>query len=729
MFTTFHVVPTKLRPYRLAKRFGETGCALPVWLLGKPRMSRPRLIALFLVLVTLAAYYPAVSDGFSLFDDKDYVTNNRIVQQGLTWAGIKWAFTTWHAGNWHPLTWISHMIDCDLFGPNARGHHCVNLLFHAANAALVFALLLRLTEAVWPGAFAAALFAWHPLHVESVAWISERKDLLSTFFALLALLAYTRYARDRPPGESRGAKAAAIRPRRSSAVNYSRVGLFFVLSLLAKPMFVTLPFVMLLLDYWPLRRLPGPKTVAGGALPWLVLEKWLFFALSAATCALTLFAQHSGGLVLSLAAVPLGVRLENVPLAYVRYLLKMIWPANLAAFYPMPAEISPLLIIAAVGILILISAAVWLQRKQSPYWLVGWLWFLGTLTPVIGLVSIGGVSMADRYSYFPSVGIFFAVALGVRDGAARLRFSTRTLMAAAGVSLVVCLALLENQLRYWRDNVSLFSHVLEVSKNTRWVRYRYLGWLHLRLGYALETAGRKTEVVAECHRAVELEPNDAGTRKDAADLLAEAGHADEALVEYQQALRLNPVLPSLHYSLGVLFVTTGQIDEALKQCAAAAQLDPNDWRPPYMTGVALLRRGGGLAAVPYFRQALRLEPDSVVALVYLSRVLASDENPAVRDGREALTLAQKAIALSDAADPTPLDVLSMAFAELGRFDEAQATEQDVLNLVTAQNLTNQVPVIRRRLQLYENHQPFRQAIIKALPEEALENNSGGLKGQ
>ena len=405
---------------------------------------------LLLVLGTLAVYLPAAQHGFTLYDDGDYVTENPMVQNGLTWAGVKWAFTTWHAGNWHPLTWLSHMADCQMAGSNAGVPHCVNILFHAANAVLLFALLLRLTRlradasarqagAIWPSAFAAALFAWHPLHVESVAWISERKDVLSTFFALLTLLAYTK-AVTSGKGQVTGKDTSRTFVMSPVTRHLSLLPalLFFALGLMSKPMLVTLPFVMLLLDYWPLNRIRSSEFGTRNFIK-LLLEKWPFFALSAASCVVTFLCQHHGGAVATLENVPLDFRLENVPVAYARYLLKMIWPAHLAVFYPLDL-LSGLEVAVAVAVLIAISGLAWRARRSCPYWLVGWLWFLGTLVPVIGLVQVGGASMADRYTYFPSIGIFLAVALGVRDGAERFQVSKPIVGTIAGLVLAACLA-------------------------------------------------------------------------------------------------------------------------------------------------------------------------------------------------------------------------------------------------------------------------------------------------
>ena len=701
-------------------------------------------MALLLALVTLLVYLPVADHVFSIFDDNDYVTKNHVVLHGLAWAGVKWAFTTWHASNWHPLTWLSHMLDCELFGLNAGAHHVVNALFHAANAALLFGLLFRLTGALWPGAFVAALFAWHPLHVESVAWISERKDVLSTLFALLALLAYTRYAQKLLKVERRAAMAkssvpaldtrplgAAKRSEDGSTFDYALALIFFALSLMAKPMLVTLPFVMLLLDYWPLQRFP-PFWQLGS-------EKWPFFMLVAVSCGITFLAQHLGGMVVSLEEIPLHIRLDNVPLAYTRYLLKMLWPVHLAIFYPLPKTISPLAAVAATAVLLAISAAVWFGRKRGPYGLVGWLWFLGTLVPVIGLVQVGYAAIADRYTYFPSIGMFIALTFAVRDWANRLQFPSPVITTAAVLILGGCVALTENQLRCWRDDESLFSHAISVTKDNEPA--------HLSLGLAYEMEGRKAdalseyriglklnpyrvktysdlahlladsgrtnEALAELREALRLYPEDAPSHDSLANLLADSGQTNEALAEFREAVRINPNVAALHNNLGAMLVELGRFDEAMEHYAAAAQLDPAGWRAPYLTGKALLKQGRDREAIPYFRQALKIDPDNLQVLIYLAQVLASDENPNVRDGRAALALASTANALTGGTQPAMLDVLAMACAEQGHFDDAQKAAQEALDLTKASGMTNAAAVVQQRLQLYQNHQPFRRSFTNA----------------
>ncbi len=431
-------------------------------------MLKPRFIALLLALVTLAIYLPVLHDGFVNFDDDDYVTNNRVVKNGLTPAGIHWAFTTFHSANWHPVTWLSHMLDCQLFGLNPAAHHFVNALIHSANAALLFLLLLRLTKLKWPSLIVAALFAWHPLHVESVAWISERKDVLSTFFALLALLSYAKFAKENC--------------RRS----FWFALIFFALGLMAKPMLVTLPFVLLLLDFWPVQRF------SNSTIQRLLVEKIPFFLLAAGSCVVTFLAQRAEA-VRTLKQVSLSLRLENAVAACATYLFQIFWPANLAVFYPMPEKIAPPAIILSATALILISGLAWRARKNSPCLITGWLWFLGALVPVIGLVKVGDAAHADRYTYFPAVGIFIAVVFGIWNRLKQPQ-AQKIFISASLVALIACAALTERQLPFWRDSETLFRRALAVTKNNPTA--------HLNLGAALESKGKTRRGVGGISRGV-----------------------------------------------------------------------------------------------------------------------------------------------------------------------------------------------------------------------------------
>ena len=450
------------------------------------------IILLGLAAMTFAIYAQVIGHQFITLDDPTYIRENPNVNRGVTLAGLAWAFTTFHAANWHPLTWISHMIDCQLFGANAGRHLLVNTLIHAANTLLIFYFLFRTTHARWPSALVAALFALHPLHVESVAWASERKDTLSTFFGLLSLIAYVRYAEAR------------------SISRYAWVAVTLGLGLLAKPMLVTWPFVMLLLDYWPLRRLADPMTKqlprgashreAATGIGSLALEKLPLFVLVAVSTIITLLAQSHGGAVRTFAAAPVGFRLSNGVVSYAKYLLLMFWPNNLAVYYPLPPTgIPSWQVVGAALLLIGITALCLFQRRNRPYLIVGWLWFLGTLVPVIGFVQVGGQTMADRYFYIPSIGLFIALVFGLADLAKSWRIAP-SLSAGIAAGVLLILATLTNaQVQRWRDSLTLFEHTLAVTPPNLHIEYN--------LGLAMGGSGRYDEAAAHFEKALQIDPN------------------------------------------------------------------------------------------------------------------------------------------------------------------------------------------------------------------------------
>jgi protein O-mannosyl-transferase len=694
-------------------------------------MSRTRLIALLLALVTLAVYLPVVSHGFILYDDGDYVTENKIVQDGLTLSGIHWAFTTYHSANWHPLTWLSHMTDCELFGPSAAGPHFINALLHVANTLLVFALWLRLTargadakseteasesDAIWSAALLAALFALHPLHVESVAWISERKDVLSTFFGFLALLCYVHYA-----------KAGGRRWPHS----YWLTLIFFACGLMSKPMLVTWPFVMLLLDYWPLRRLNMTN------LRQLLLEKVPFFALTAISCVITYKAQSIGA-VKSLAAVPLVYRLENTPVGIATYLLKMVWPTKLAIIYPMPDAIAPVALIVSLAVLLFITIVAWQTRKESPFLLVGWLWFLGTLVPVLGLVKVGDAAIADRYTYIPSVGIFMAVAFGVQKYSKRFALPKFLLPAMAIIVLGALVMVTERQLQFWRDDESLFSHAIRVTaKNAD---------AYINYGVALENDGKPVEAIAQYQQAVKYAPTSYMARADLGNLLYYTGKPEEAVEQYEQAVQANPNMRVLRDGLGTVLASLGRYAEATNEFYAAMLLDPGSAAPHFYLGIALAAQNDFTAATNEFaeavrldpsdpstlvewskvllqqrqdaealdklHQALQLDPNNFQTLTFAARVLASDERPGIRDGATALAFAQKASAITSGSQPVVEDTLAMAYAESGQFDKAQETVSHAISLATADGMKAEtITAMQERQALYQKHQPWRESCI------------------
>lgn len=676
-------------------------------------MARPRTICLLLALITVLVYWPVRHAEFIVFDDPVYVTYNSHVQAGLTWAGVKWAFTSWYGSNWHPLTWLSHMLDTsvlELFGADptaaARFPHFVNVVFHTANAILLFLLLFRATNKLWPAAFVAALFAWHPLHVESVAWVSERKDVLSTFFGLLSLLAYVGYAEKSKEDNS------------DSKIDYALAIFLFALGLLAKPMLVTLPFVMLLLDFWPLERFPSLARTANRSdtqhlsrstrdatrNTQLFLEKIPFFILSVASCVITFLAQR-GEAVMSFEQRPLGLRLANAAVAYIEYLAKTIWPANLAVIYPLPHEIPSWQVIAAVLLLAAISVLAWSVRRSAPYLLIGWLWFLGTLVPVIGLVQVGGQALADRYTYVPLIGIFLAIAWGAADLKIRFQMSTAVTSTIAAVVLMAFAAATERQLTFWENSEKLFRHALDITKGN--------AIAHVNLGVALEQQDRREEALGEYRKALELAPGLFQAHNNLANLLSETGDRENAAREYEEALRLNPNAATTHLNFGRLLSDTGQFDEAMREYAKAQQLAPDDYRPQYQMGKTLLRHGDGAEAVKHFRAALQIYPNDFETLTWLARALAADKNPSVRNGAAAVSVAERANDLTGGQQPFVLDALAMAYAEAGRFQEAQQTVQKAIDIATNTGARNMVPELQQRLQLYQSNKPYRDDFSQA----------------
>jgi len=640
-------------------------------------MSRPRLIALLLALATLLVYLPAGTHPFVNYDDDDYITNNPPVKQGLTWAGLRWALTTWHASNWHPLTWVSHMADCSLFGLNAGAHHFVSVLLHAANAALLFLLLFRLTAALWPCAFIAALFAWHPLHVESVAWVAERKDVLSTFFALLSLLSYTRYAKE------------------SCRRSFWFAVLFLALGLMAKPMLVTLPFILLLLDYWPLRRTGSESTAA------LLREKTPFFLLAAAACVVTFLAQHHGAAVATLEKVSLAYRLENLPVAYAGYLSKIFWPANLAVFYPLPECYPAATVAAAIALLILISAGAWRARKGSPYGIIGWLWFLGMLVPVIGLVQVGDQALADRYTYFSATGIFLAVTFSAAALARRFHVPGALLTAVAAGILVACLALTAHQLRYWRDAETLFRHAIAVTGENETAQ--------LNLGAALQSKGDWKDALTHYREALRLNARSYEAFSNIGKILYEQGQPAAALEYCVQAVQINPGRATLRNNLALVLAELGRFDEAIQECTLAIQLDPRYASPRFQIGKLLLKKGLGTDSIANLKEALTIDLDNYPMLVYVARVLASDENPQVRNGAEAVALAVRIQRLSPQPQPVALDTMAMAYAEVGNFKLARQLQEQAVNLTEVAGQKEDAAALRNRLELYAQGQPWRES--------------------
>jgi Flp pilus assembly protein TadD len=639
---------------------------------GRPRWT----VAALLAAGTALLYARVASHPYIYFDDNRYLTENPMVQAGLSWRGLGWAFTTLHASNWHPLTWLSHMLDVQFFGMSPGPQHLVNVAFHAANAALIFLVLSRITGAPGRSAFVAILFAAHPFHVESVAWIAERKDVLSTFFGLLALGAYARYV------------------ERRSFMRYALVAAAFAASLLAKPMWVTFPFLLLLLDAWPLRRVAGltfadadgsaPATSQALSLGWLVAEKAPLLALSLASSLVTIVAQDRGH---ALTGVELGVgpRLGNAAVAYVRYLGKTFWPSNLGVFYPHQAGDLPLAPeLVAGALLVVVTAVVLSQARRLPWLAIGWFWFVGTLIPVIGLVQVGGQAMADRYTYLPLVGLFVALSWGGHRLAQAWRAPVPARAAAVGAALALG-AVTWHQEGYWSSHETLFRHTLAAAGES--------GIAHAALSEGLRHEGRLEEALAHAREAVRLSPYTAKHWNNLAMMHLDQGKLQEARGELLEATRLEPSYALAWSNLGQVALDLGLLDESAQALQQATLLAPEDGKAWNRLGQLRVRLGDVQGAVQAYREAVRVQPDYAAAWTNLAVLCqgtgliaeAGDafatvariqpDNPIAwrnlgvflaKNGRprEAMDAFQRALQIKP-ADPELLQRLALLRAELG----------------------------------------------------------------
>jgi tetratricopeptide (TPR) repeat protein len=613
------------------------------------------LICFSLAAVTLALYWPITRHDFISLDDQQYITKNVHVQAGLTWPGIVWAFQSTDAANWHPLTWISHMADCQLYGLNPAGHHLTNILFHVANTLLLFLLLKNLTGALWRSAFVAALFAWHPLHVESVAWASERKDVLSTFFWMLTLIAYTRFVEE--------SKVQNLK----SKVFYVLALLAFVCGLMSKPMVVTLPFILLLIDFWPLGRISIQNSKFKiQNLSKLLSEKIPFFALATAASIVTYLAQGANGATWSLSALSIHVRISNALLSYLRYISKTFWPSNLAVIYPYQEHLPIVAMIGAALLLPVWTGLIFARARQNPYLLTGWLWFLGTLVPVIGLVQVGAQSMADRYMYIPSIGLFILVVWGLDEFFAAWPQKQKFAAFIGTAALGGCLICTSLQLKYWQNSVTLLTHTVEVTTDN-YTACNFLGAAFEEAGFKEEAFALYTESVrieshfphsqfnlgvallnknhpdeAAQHLAIaaKLVPNDAVIRYRYGEALIESGKLNDAAIEFSEALRLNPAFPEAHLDLGVILAGQNQTTQAIFHFAEAVRLQPNNPDARFNFGLALLNNHQPAEAEIQFSEELKLTPDETKAHFRLAQALQQQNKlpGAVVHYREALRL-------------------------------------------------------------------------------------------
>ena len=518
------------------------------------------LLVVLLVILMLAVYWQSTDHDFLTYDDNLYVTDNLRVKTGLTYRNMLWAFTTMEASNWHPITWWSHMLDCQIHGLNPKGHHLTNVLFHIANTLLLLYLLFSATRNYWQSMFVAALFALHPLHVESVAWIAERKDMLSTFFMFGTLILYTRYTQNSRP------------------LLYILTLFLYVLGLMSKPMLVTLPFVMLLWDFWPLGRLrletreKGNMTdsmLNGASISTpmrLILEKVPFFFFSLLSSVVTYYAQAQGGTVAGIHAVPLTFRGVNALVSYTKYIVNMFWPHNLAVIYPLPLTLT--LVQAAISGLILVGVTLVVCRRvrKNPFLFMGWFWYLGTLVPVIGFVQVGRQAMADRYTYIPLIGLFIMLSWGISALTRKWPYRRSIMTAVALLALAGSTICTWKQLSFWRNDVTLFGHAVQVVENN------YIA--HMNLGAALFQTGNTEAAIKQYQKALTLKPDNDRLNYNLGLALGVQGNLNESITYLTKAVTLNPKFADAHYNLGVALAKQGRLDEGIRHFVEALQVDP-----------------------------------------------------------------------------------------------------------------------------------------------------------
>lgn len=606
-------------------------------------------VAFLLAALVWIVFGQTLRHDFVNLDDGAYVYKNPQVSRGLTTEGIIWAFTHSHAANWHPLTWISHMIDCQLYGLNPWGHHLTNVLLHAANVVLLFLVLRQLTASLWPSAFVAAVFAIHPLRVESVAWVSERKDLLSGFFFLLTVWAYVRYVRGpRSPGR------------------YLIVLALFAVGLMCKPMLVTLPVVLLLLDYWPLRRL-GPDSDSVSEkfrVPRdVILEKLPLFGLAAASCAATILAQQTALQPLTNISLPL--RAGNAAIACIIYIRQMFWPSDLAAFYPLALrDITASRVLLSLAVLIAISIVVFLLRRRR-YLVTGWFFYLVMLAPVIGILQVGSQAHADRYTYLPEIGLALLVTWAVTDLGARWRYRGLLLSVSSLVIVVALTFAARTQAFFWKDSETLWTQALSRTADNLMAE--------LNLGEAVYKLGRTPEAIAHFERALQIDPSQAWVYSSMGAALLEIGRPNESLEVLQKAIELDPKSSDAHYNLGNTFLALRRAKEA----------------------------------VAHYKQALDLLPDDIETMNNLAWVLATSPDALARDGEKAVQVAERADALTNHASPIISATLAAAYAEAGRFPDSIKTAQRAIQLALNEGNNSRADSIRNQLSAYESGQAFR----------------------
>jgi len=723
-----------------------------------PKLGVTLGICAALAAITWLIFSQTLAHQFVTYDDPNYVYQNTNVTAGLSLASVVWAFTRAVGGNWHPLTIISHMFDCQMYGLKPAGHHFTNVFLHTTAVILLFLVLRQMTGTLWHSAFVSALFAIHPLHVESVAWVSERKDVLSAVFFMLTLGAYIRYIRT------------------LSLTSYVFVVLLFAAGLMSKPMLVTVPLILLLLDYWPLRRLAAPaspdkpgrqRRVKDHANIWRIfLEKIPLLFLSIASCAATVLAQRH--FIDPIGHLSLSDRLGNAAVATIVYLRQLVWPSELSVFYPHPRHnLSLAQVLAAALFLLAISTAAFLYRRKYPYCLTGWFWFLGMLVPVSGIVQVGAQAHADRYTYLPQIGLYMLVTWFVADTVSSRRHHRVLLGTTMACSIVILMWPAWKQASYWRDGRTLWEHALAVNPQndtahislcdldlrenrvtdaifharkaveirpgsvdahsrlgvalselgqneeakTQFQKALETGQIRPRIHYNLATlllnSGQLAEAIAEFEKELQIQPDFVEAHNNLGIALASKGDLESALVHFQKAAELDPNLPKVHYNIARILLRESRLDQAVAHLQKELQVNPTSADAHNDLGTAWSQQGQIDRAISEWQKTLELRPDNLNAYCNLVWVLATFPDETIRDGAKAVALGERALQLSSEDDPRIFRLLAAAYAENGQFDKATETAQRGAQLATKQGNQALVNALESNIDLYRRGLPLR----------------------
>jgi protein O-mannosyl-transferase len=655
------------------------------------------ILAASLLVLTVATFWKVSQNGFVGYDDPDYLTSNDIIKRGISKSGLVWAFSKLHGEQtyWHPITWLSHMADVQLFGMNPGAHHLVSLVVHCATVLLLFVLLQTMTGALWRSALVASLFAIHPLQVESVAWATERKNVLSTFFFVLTLCFYVRYTRF------------------PTIWRYLVSLLTFGIGLMCKPAIVPLPGVLMLLDYWPLRRFTltfarpfvvsskeGTSNIVPTSAKWLILEKLPFAALAIASSLLTLSAHRGLGMLQDASAPPPNLQWANVLLSYVRYIGKTLWPTDLAVFYPYPTSIPIDVTIVCGLLLITVTAACLWQLRKRPYLAVGWLWFLGVSIPTIGLIPVGLQAMADRFAYVPVAGLFVAAAWGLADLVKRFHVPTILVALLSGTSIAALASASFKQVDYWKNDYTLFERARTATHNN-FMAYTAVGGVLLRQGQ-FEEAMRYFTI------AQSIEPGFPDTYFSLGVAMYMRSNLEGAITNFQHALQLRSDYPEARLNLALALQTSGRLNESIENYRLFLRIRPHFAQAHFTVANLLLTSGRTVEATDHLREVIRLDPKSSGAMARLAWILATHSDSSLRNGLEAIRLAKEACELTKYQHVQTVNTLAAAYAETERFDLAVRTAEQALDLAKSKGEINLLPIIEDLRDRYRRREPYRE---------------------